>query len=289
MMARYAKPFFVLVFSIFNFPSLQSYSSRSKVHGLDQRTALISSITSASSLVSTQANAATSKSAKKRAATNSVCREWIVEGTNLPHLSLFEALKSYCIESFPIMPMAQWPDPILRVSANAVEKDLFGTPQLQVLAQALCNTCRDAGAVGLAAQQCGVDASLIFLEDQTKTGIILINPRFVHRSPEIEMRVWTEECLVLPPWFRATVLRDAAVIVEAENLEGQTQHYLFKGELARAVQHECQHDQGILIIDHVADLEDDPFVTLQMLKLEMPLHYDRQELAFARPVVYPII
>jgi peptide deformylase len=274
----------------------------------------------------------------------------VVEGTHLPHLSPEQAVATYCRGDFltassqsqsspsmllpilPILPMAQWPDPVLRIPAHPVPAHLFGTDELRTLAKALRNTCRQAGAVGLAAQQCGVDASMVFLETQDyqtqaqdntdcqvvsqvkkrriqkettksfgygfddKDGILLINPRFVARSSELDMNVWREECLVLPPWFRATVLRDDQVVVEAECLEtGHTFHVSLKGELSRAVQHECQHDRGILIMDHIdvvdMDVVDDDesscVITRQMQQLEFqsPLHEQRQDLAFARSVV----
>ena len=77
------------------------------------------------------------------------------------------------------------------------------------------------------------------------------------------MLVWTEECLVLPPEFRATLLRDAEVTIEYESLElddddgddnimGLTKQIRLRGELARCAQHEMDHDRGILIVDHVS-------------------------------------
>ena len=146
-----------------------------------------------------------------------------------------------------------------------------------MVASALRNTARKEGAVGLAAQQCGVDASLIFIDgvhqkqtnqsrnsvfgegrtlgENRDDGIYLVNPRIIKRSKESEMLVWTEECLVLPPQFRATLLRDAMVTIEYEALHGDeygmTKQITFKGELARCAQHEMDHDRGVLIVDHV--------------------------------------
>ena len=80
------------------------------------------------------------------------------------------------------------------------------------------------------------------------------------------MRTWTEQGLVLPPEFRATLLRDAEVTVEYESLEwsdggggspgplscGSTKQITLRGELARCTQHEMNHDCGTLIVDHVS-------------------------------------
>jgi len=117
--------------------------------------------------------------------------------------------------------MGKWPDPALRIPAKPLDPVMwlagpYSTEgqQLKFAASILRDTARKEGAVGLAAQQCGVDARMIYLSsssgsDRFGTGdMVLINPRIVARSPESNMKVWTEECLVLPPTFRATVLRD---------------------------------------------------------------------------------
>jgi peptide deformylase len=93
-------------------------------------------------------------------------------------------------------------------------------------------------------------------QQQQGGGAFLVNPRIIHRSPEIEMIVWTEQCLVLPPEFHASLLRDAEVTIEYESLDdrdvGLTKQIKLKGELARCAQHEMDHDAGILIVDHVS-------------------------------------
>lgn len=184
------------------------------------------------------------------------------QGTSLPGpLSLSDTCKlltkSSSKQSFN---MARWPDPILRIPSSNIPISIFQNKkqleQLYLVATALRNTAREEGAVGLAAQQCGIDASLIFIDNiNNDKGIFLVNPRIIKRSPESEMLVWTEECLVLPPQFRATLLRDAEVSIEYEALElescGVTKQITLKGELARCCQHEMDHDRGVLITDHV--------------------------------------
>jgi len=106
----------------------------------------------------------------------------------------------------------------------------------------------------------------------------------VARSSEVDMQVWNEECLVLPRTFRATVLRDASVIVEHETLDGKTKTIELSGELARCLQHELDHDRGILITDHVGlnELESD-----DMRRIEQEGHGRRQALAYSRFVAEP--
>jgi len=196
---------------------------------------------------------------KLRNYSNKALPNW--QGTSLSRLSLSDAYelltKASSKQSFN---MARWPDPILRIPSSNVPLSIFQNEkqleELYLVATALKNTAREEGAVGLAAQQCGIDASLIFIDNiNNKKGTFLVNPRIINRSPESEMLVWTEECLVLPPQFRAILLRDAKVTIEYESLElescGITKQITLNRELARCCQHEMDHDRGVLITDHV--------------------------------------
>jgi len=228
--------------------------------------------------------------------------------------------------------MGRWPDPILRHSANPIDPTIWlgssiNQQKLQRVATMLRDTARREGAVGLAAQQVGIDAKMIYLSsgivtDSTSRGIIsrrtknlgmgdtdkvFINPRIVDRSPESNMKVWKEECLVLPPTFRATVLRDDWIDVEYDYLyefrptvELTTQvvtpssanifseqelplsipmQRRFFGEQSRCLQHELDHDRGILITDHVGldELENDV-----MRQIEANGHDQRMIQAYSR-------
>jgi peptide deformylase len=57
------------------------------------------------------------------------------------------------------------------------------------------------------------------------------------------LRVWQEHCLVLPPTFTATVLRDAWIVVEYQDLQGNLHSTRLPGESARVAQHELDHDR----------------------------------------------
>mmetsp|Transcript_49272 Transcript_49272/g.96388 ORF Transcript_49272/g.96388 Transcript_49272/m.96388 type:complete len:404 (+) Transcript_49272:64-1275(+) len=216
-------------------------------------------------------------------------------GTNLKKMSSKEAAAVARRSPDQTFSFAKWPDPILRQIASPIPSH-FPDENLKEIAYALRRTARKYGAVGLAAQQCGVDASIIFLEKAggpssvfrldrdtpskiENSGIFLVNPKIISRSPEIEMKVWTEECLVLPPYFTAAVLRDNAVSVEYETLDRKKLVIKLEGELARALQHEMDHDRGILILDHIGfeDMEND-----DMRALEEKGHNQRMELAYSR-------
>jgi peptide deformylase len=209
--------------------------------------------------------------------------EWT--GTRLPLLDL-ETASSASASS--LWPMARWPDSVLRRPASAVDERWLGTETLQRAATMLIRTARKHHAVGLAAQQCGVDASMVYLElprslsfaQKPKDGVVWINPVIVRRSPETEMKVWTEFCLVLPPNFRATVVRDAWVDVAYHSVEGGARRVIrLHGETARAAQHELDHDRGILTLDHIGleEMENDV-----MRSIERDGHEDRQRMAFSR-------
>ncbi|KAL3793049.1 hypothetical protein HJC23_003057 [Cyclotella cryptica] len=263
------------------------------------------------------------------------------KGTSLDVISLEDAAQRISMQSNPkpTLPMGRWPDPILRRPAASIPSTVFQSStqlqHLQSVAMALKNTARKEGAVGLAAQQCGVNASLIFIDGVSErrrldkivgvhyskdpvnevlgegerlsnvreylrrdSGIFLVNPRIIQRSIESDMRVWTEECLVLPPEFRATLLRDAKVTIEYESLGynpedcGQTRQITLSGELARCAQHEMDHDRGVLIIDHVG-LSELLYVGEDMFMANIEnadgLHESRMESAYTRDISKSIL
>jgi peptide deformylase len=176
--------------------------------------------------------------------------------------------------------MGRWPDPILRIPAEPVDRQWFGSEILHVAADRLINTAKVNQAVGLAAQQCGVNARMIYLKlPFPSMDLLLLNPLIIQRSPESKMKLWTEYCLVLPPTFRATLLRDMWIVVEYYDLDGHRRVHRFDGEAARALQHEMDHDRGILTLDHIDlnEMENDT-----MREIEREGHYKRQNLAFTR-------
>jgi len=213
-------------------------------------------------------------------------------GTNLPLRTFEEA----CRDDATMWPFARWPDPILRRAATAVssiDSDLY-----QRGARMLANTAQHHEAVGLAAQQCGIDVRLLYIENpdnkrRRSRPMVMLDPWIVGRSPEDEMVCWTEECLVLPTGFEATVLRDAWVDVEYTFIDldspsnrrgdsgdlGPRQRRRFRGEAARCIQHELDHDRGILTVDHIGfdEMESDV-----MRQIERDGHADRQVRAFDR-------
>lgn len=215
-------------------------------------------------------------------------------GTTLPLMNLSEAVNFAEQKGLLYWPMARWPDPILRRPAQPVDAHWFGTGTLQKACALLRATSVSEKAVGLAAQQCGVDARIVYLQPEERHPLInrrsfqrtaelseitMINPQIVERSPELDVHSWREHCLVLPPTFDATVLRDSWVTIVFRDIHGRPHSVRLRGEMARAVQHELDHDRGILITDHVdmEELENDA-----MRAIESIGHRDRMTLAYAR-------
>ncbi len=157
-----------------------------------------------------------------------------------------------------------YPDPILRRRAKLVREI---DDEVRRRAEEMMEIMYAAAGVGLAAPQAGWGARVVVLNttgDPEDEGVF-INPRIVDSQGEI---VDEEGCLSLPG-IRAKVIRSARVQVEAYTLDGEEVRLDAEGLAARAWQHEIDHLNGVLIIDHMTpaarlmcrrqlkDLEDD--------------------------------
>jgi peptide deformylase len=139
-------------------------------------------------------------------------------------------------------------EPILRERAKKVTT--FDA-SLHRLLDDMLETMRDAPGVGLAANQIGVGLQVAVIEVEDKV-TELINPQIVRASGEI---IDWEGCLSIPG-FVAEVKRSAKVTVKARDRHGK--EFRIKGDelLARALQHEIDHLNGILYIDYLESLEE---------------------------------
>ena len=147
-----------------------------------------------------------------------------------------------------IRPILTADEPILREKTRRVT-DFDAS--LHRLLDDMLETMRDAPGIGLAANQIGVPLQVAVIEiDGTLTE--LINPKVVRRSGEA--LDW-EGCLSIPG-FVAEVERSAKVTVKARDRHGR--EFRVKGEelLARALQHEVDHLNGVLYIDYLESLEE---------------------------------
>jgi peptide deformylase len=132
-------------------------------------------------------------------------------------------------------------DPVLREVAKKVPKI---TPNIIKLLENMKDTLYEARGVGLAAPQIGISKRVVVID--IGEGLLeLINPVIVAQEGK---EVDTEGCLSIPG-VEAEVLRAEKVTVEAQNRNGEKFTISGKGLLARALQHEIDHLNGILFID----------------------------------------
>jgi len=141
-------------------------------------------------------------------------------------------------------------NPLLRQKSRRVPKV---TPDIIRLAQDMFETMRQANGVGLAAVQVAVPLRLIVVEipkdmddPNAGTSLALLNPELARVSEEME--AGAEGCLSVPGWM-GRVERHAAVTVKGLDLEGKKVRRRAEGYLARVLQHEIDHLNGILFID----------------------------------------
>lgn len=148
-------------------------------------------------------------------------------------------------------------DPRLRQKAKQVKQ--FG-PALKALADDMLETMHAANGLGLAAPQIGVLQKLFVAhlpknEEDPQSGkdFVLVNPQIVQASPERVEGV--EGCLSIPSWY-GRVERAEWVVVKALNVHGKPVRIKAHGMLARVFQHEIDHLNGVLFVDHIRKPED---------------------------------
>ena len=123
---------------------------------------------------------------------------------------------------------------------------------LHILLQAMYETLEEADGIGLAAPQVGVDQRffIVSLPDGTKREFI--NPQITGTS--VETNPYEEGCLSLPGVYH-DVVRPSKVIISAQDANGVPFTLKASGLLARVIQHEYDHLDGVLFIDHLNDEE----------------------------------
>ena len=148
------------------------------------------------------------------------------------------------------LPILLHPDPRLK-KVTAPVADL--SDELRALADNMLETMYDAPGIGLAAPQVGVLSRLIVLDcvkedNETPRPVIMFNPRILSWSDDLN--TYEEGCFSIPEQY-ADVTRPAEVAVEWIDRDGKTQQETFDGLWATCVQHEIDHLDGKLFIDHL--------------------------------------
>ncbi|HXG30997.1 MAG TPA: peptide deformylase [Thermodesulfobacteriota bacterium] len=152
-----------------------------------------------------------------------------------------------------ILKILTYPDPRLRKKSAPLERI---DRRIEKLLDDMAETMYDAPGVGLAAPQVGVNLRLCIVDvssrDENAPGLIeLINPVIILAEGE---QVGEEGCLSIPG-FSSEVKRKERVRVQALNRRGEPFEVEGTGLLARALQHEIDHLDGILFIDRLSKLK----------------------------------
>jgi peptide deformylase len=147
------------------------------------------------------------------------------------------------------------PDKRLRVVSDAVKTV---DAEVRALVDDMFETMYDAPGVGLAAIQLGVPKRIVTIDtakkDEPKRPQVFINAEVVWTSAE--KAAYEEGCLSIPEYYEE-VERPAQVTVKFLGLDGKTQEIEANGLLATVLQHEIDHTNGILFIDHISKLKRD--------------------------------
>jgi peptide deformylase len=175
-----------------------------------------------------------------------------------------------------ILPIIEAPDPRLKQVSTPVET--FDSA-LESLVADMFETMYDAPGIGLAAIQVGVPLRIVVIDLQERDGEpeadacgdvdcdhdhghghapavrtprVFINPEIV--DPSEELSVYKEGCLSVPEVF-AEVERPAQLTLRWQDLKGECHEETMDGLMATCIQHELDHLEGILFIDHLSRLK----------------------------------
>jgi peptide deformylase len=152
-----------------------------------------------------------------------------------------------------VLDILTYPDNFLRQKTKSID-NIDG--RLQQLIDNMAITMYDAPGVGLAAIQVGVDKQMLVYDvtpnDQSRRLHVLINPKIV--SSEGQVLSENEGCLSVPD-YRANVKRADRILVEGLDRDGNPQRIEADGLLAIVLQHEIDHLNGTLFIDHISALK----------------------------------
>jgi peptide deformylase len=177
-----------------------------------------------------------------------------------------------------ILPILKYPDPRLRELSKPVEKF---TPELKTLAQNMLETMYDENGIGLAAPQVGELVRMVVIDtrprdtkgryeknDMTEMEaaapqpLIIINPEIVKGDGKT---TYSEGCLSVPSFFE-DVERYKSIELKYQDLDGKTHILKTDGLLAICIQHEMDHLEGTLFIDHLS------FVKSNKIKNQIKKH-----------------
>ncbi len=154
-----------------------------------------------------------------------------------------------------VLPIIIAPDPRLKVKCRPVERV---DAQIRRLMDNMLETMYLAPGIGLAAPQIGVNSRIIVVdaarEGEDRQPMRLANPEIVWASPETI--ACEEGCLSLPNQY-ADVTRPAEARIRFIDHDNEIREIQVKGLLSTCIQHEMDHLDGVLFVDHLSNLRRD--------------------------------
>lgn len=154
-----------------------------------------------------------------------------------------------------IRPLVILPDPLLKQTSEPV---VTIDAELKTLIADMFDTMYDAPGIGLAAIQVGVAKRVVTMDlagkDEEKAPMVFINPEIVWSSEE--KKPWNEGCLSIPEYYE-DVERPDRVRVQFNDMDGKGRVMEADGLMAVCLQHEIDHLNGVLFIDHLSKLKRD--------------------------------
>ena len=149
-----------------------------------------------------------------------------------------------------ILDILKYPDKRLRTIAKPV---VSVDETIRQRVKDMFETMYEAPGVGLAATQVNFHQRIIVIDisDQCNEPICLINPEIIEKSGEIQ---WEEGCLSVPDYYE-NIIRANDIKVQALNQHGETFELEASEMLSVCIQHEIDHLNGILFIDHLSKLK----------------------------------
>ena len=149
-----------------------------------------------------------------------------------------------------ILDILKYPDKRLRTIAKPV---VSVDENIKQQVKNMFETMYEAPGIGLAATQVNFHQRIIVIDvsDQCNEPICLINPEVIEKSGEIQ---WEEGCLSVPDYYE-NVIRANDIKVQALNQHGETFELEASEMLSVCIQHEIDHLDGILFVDHLSKLK----------------------------------
>ena len=152
-----------------------------------------------------------------------------------------------------VLPIITAPDPRLKAKAKPVARV---DDAVRRLMDDMLETMYLAPGIGLAAPQVGVSQRVIVVDvskdEEKRAPVVLANPEIVAKSDDLAS--YEEGCLSVPDHY-AEVQRPAKVRVRYLDRDNEIREQEFDGLLATVIQHEMDHLEGVLFIDHLSSLK----------------------------------